>query len=113
MTPDREKNMRMNLAELTQEQLSDTCVQLQTVIDKHVSEKQGMKSQVTAMGNQVNALQEKIAQLEADADDTTRVGSVELEAMNAEIAKLKQRNIDLTNLNEGLQKAIVKSSMQG
>lgn len=107
MTPEREKNMRLNLAELTQEQLSDTCVNLQRVVDDHVNEKTGMKSQITVMGNQIPALHQKIKDLEEAADDTTQVGTVEWEALQEQNAELVKRTEELQRLNEGLQKKLI------
>jgi len=99
--------MRMNLAELTQEQLGDTCVQMQGVIDKHVAEKQGMKSQVTALGNQVPALQNKIARLEAEADGTDPGASAMCDVLKKENTQLHERIERLQKLNEGLQEKLI------
>ena len=107
MTPEREKNMRLNLADLTQEQLSDTCVQLQDVIDNHVNEKAGMKQQVTALGTQVPALQNKIADLEEKLGDSTTVGTAEFDALRQENAQLSERVERLQKLNEGLQEKLL------
>ena len=107
MTPDREKNMRLNLAEFSQEKLANTCIELQDVIDTHVNEKSGMRQQVTALGIQVPALQQKVAELEAEAEGTSLADPEEIKSLQQQVSQLTLRVSDLQGLNEGLQKKLI------
>jgi peptidoglycan hydrolase CwlO-like protein len=104
MTPERESNMRAGLAELGQEELCDTCVQMQQVIDTHVSEKTGLTSSISAMQKQIPALQESLAEAEAAASGAS---SDEVDTLNAEIERLTLRVDELQGLNEGLTKKLL------
>lgn len=107
MTPEREANMRAQLAELSPEKMVDTCVDMQGVIDGHVSAKTGFTSSINQMSRQIPALQARIAELEAAEGDTSQVDSEEFEALQEARDKLQLRCEELQFLNEGLQKKLI------
>lgn len=103
MTPEREANMRTQLSELSPEKMVDTCVDMQSVIDGHVSAKTGYTSSINQMSRQIPALQARIAELEAAEGDTSQVDSAEFEALREAHDKLELRCGELQELNEKLQ----------
>ena len=108
MKEKREKDLRMNLAELDQSQLITTAVKLQGVIDEHIAEKTGFTGQISQLGKQNAMLQEENDRLEAEAGgEGIRIGIVEFEALQDENKRLRERNEKLAALNEKLQEKML------
>ena len=108
MTPERESNMRAQLAELSPEKIIDTCVDMQTVIDGHVSAQTGYKSSINQMSRQIPALQARVEELEAAEGDTSQVNSEDYDDLVRKHDKLVVRCTELQELNEGLQRKLLE-----
>lgn len=102
MKEQRESDLRMNLKELSRQQLVDTCVDMQRIIDGHVHEKQAFKDSLEGLKRQNQALQQRNEVLEAEAEGAG-IDPTELEELNAKMERLQARNDKLQERNDRLQ----------
>ncbi len=107
MKEQREKDLRMNLAELDQSQLIKTCIDMQDVIDTLGDEKRGFTSSISQLNKQNQLLVAENERLESEVGGDPGASSAELEAANKEIGRLKGRVETLTELNEKLQEKLL------
>lgn len=98
MTPEQEKNMRAQIAELPTSELIDLAIELQTTVDTHYHEKTGLRDSIKQLQRQNEALQ-------VAGQESPEIA----EASAKEMAALEKRCQDLQELNEGLQKKLLAS----
>ena len=97
MKPEREENMRRQIAEYTHEELITLAVQLQDTVDGHVQEKSNMQGAIEQMRRQNEAIRQELEAAPEPED-------------SAELITLRARNQELENLNAGLQRALAGMS---
>ena len=97
--------MRAQIAERSQGELIDLCIQLQNTIDANVHRIRGLEASQEQMGKQIPALQARNAELESYYENL---------ADSEELAELKEKNRvqaerieKLLELNEKLQEKLV------
>lgn len=102
----REQDLRMNLAKMDHNQLIDTCVQMQGVIDTHVAEKGGFTSSINSLNKRCEMLEQEVARLEGELGEDAGASKVEMDALREENDRLKERNEKLQTLNEKYQEKL-------
>jgi hypothetical protein len=103
MNESQETKMRANLAEYSKGDFADLAVNLQSTIDNHVSEQRARQTAVTLVARQNEALEAENTRLEGLTKGLQQVD-------NDEVIALRARVEELDNINQGLQRTIVKLS---
>lgn len=105
MNESQEKDMRAQIGDYTQTELSNLAIQLQNTIDDHIAEKRGQANAVEQMRRQNDALQVENTRLENEAGDS--IPHNEVVELEAKVGTLTARVVELTQLNEGLQRKLL------
>lgn len=108
MSPDKEQNMRSQLADYTKTEFIDLAISLQDVIDDHVNEKRAMQSSIDAMAVKLPALQAQVDEYETNGGQQ---GDPELEEKFIELRtkyeELRERFDKVQTLNEKFQEKLL------
>lgn len=112
MTPQKEADMRAQLADYSKAEFIELAIRLQDVIDDHVTEKRGMQSAIDNMNQRLPILEQKLEEYEegppVDSDEVEQLRG-ENDALRKKLDEIRERFDKVQALNEKFQEKLLDS----